>query len=70
MSVKSIPCPRRNYSLTAKEQELVDLLKSVPTLKEAGAQLGLKPATVYKRMENIRDKLGTKGLWDLIGRAV
>lgn len=45
-------------SLTAVEQDIIIRYSHNPKPAEIAAQLGITPATVYRRMAKIRNKLG------------
>lgn len=55
-------------TLTARERQIVDVLRSGATNKEIGAQLFLSPHTVGNHLRHVYRKLDVSGRAELLGR--
>ena len=65
----SYPLPDLVESLTAREVDVLALLREPLSPKEIARQLDIAPATVKRHTINIYNKLGVNNRWDAVARA-
>ena len=56
-------------ALTAREIDVLALLREPLSTKEIARRLAISPATVKRHTINIYGKLGVSGRWDAVARA-
>lgn len=59
-----------NLKLTKREKEIISLIAIGKTTKEIAALLFLSELTIKTHRKNISEKLGTKGLADLLSKTI
>jgi LuxR family transcriptional regulator, maltose regulon positive regulatory protein len=76
LSAGEVPAHHRSVSnqalvepLTARELEILNLLRGPASVKEMAEQLHLSPATVKRHTNNIYAKLGVNKRWKAVARA-